>query len=187
MTWRGAVSPLERLYACLPYILPMAGGSIFGSFLYIQFPPIRDIFLPFIYLRSFIGRGILPGPLGDLSLEFFIWFGIFIFVVRNPRLKHFIRFNAMQALMIDISMSLISGILELFNLTVLPTAKTLIFDFARLSNGNEGGFLSLLFGTLFSTIFLAVTAMCLYAVFQSARGKYAEVPIVSDAAYNITR
>ncbi len=187
MAWRGAVSSLERLYACLPYILPMAGGSIFGIFLYIQFPPIREIFLPFLYINFFISRGLLPGPLGALSLEFFVWFGIFIFVVRNQRLKHFIRFNAMQALMIDISMSLILGILQLLNLTVLPGAEALLFNFARVADGNEGGFLSLLFGTLFSTIFLAVTAMCIYSAVQSARGKYAELPIISDAVYSITR
>jgi uncharacterized membrane protein len=187
MTWRGVISPLERLYACIPYILPMAGASVYGYFLYEQFPPIKVPFIPFLHISLFLKRGILPGPLGELSVHFFVWFGLFLFVVRNQRLKHFIRFNTAQAILIDVALELFSRILELFSLTILPSASTLLFDFGQVLNGNNKSFLELFFGSIFTTVFLAATAISIYLVFQSIRGKYAEFPIISDAAYNITR
>ncbi|MDX1976616.1 MAG: Tic20 family protein [Pseudanabaenaceae cyanobacterium bins.68] len=187
MAWRGDSSILERVYAGLPYLLPLAGASIFGLLLYQQVPWLLELFRPFLYLKAFIQRGILPGPLGDLSLEFFVWLGLFIFVVRNHRLKHLIRFNAMQALMIDIAMALVQGITELFSLTILPPARNLLSGLAIAQDSDQNGVLFLLFATIFSTVFFAATAMALYSIFQTARGKYGEIPIISDAAYNMTR
>lgn len=187
MAWRGNSSILDRIYAGLPYLLPLAGASIYGVLLYQQVPWLLTVFLPFLYLKFFIQRGILPGPLGDLSLEFFVWLGLFIFVVRNQRLKHLIRFNAMQALMIDIAMALVQGIVQLFSLTLLPPAQFLISGLRNTEGNETSGVLFLLFGTIASTVFFAATAIAFYSIVQTARGKYAEVPIISDAAYNMTR
>jgi uncharacterized membrane protein len=187
MTWRGVTTPLDRLYACLPYILPITTVSVFGFFLFQQFPLIKIPFIPFLHLNNFISRGILPGPIGELNLVFFIWFGIYIFVVRNQKLKHFIRFNAMQALMIGIGISLIIGILRLFNLTVVPAAEAIISGSGLRNIEFNNEFLILFIGTIATTFFFAATAMSLFSIFQSIRGKYGEVPIISEAAYNITR
>ncbi|MBD2021803.1 hypothetical protein H6F43_16605, partial [Leptolyngbya sp. FACHB-36] len=41
--------------------------------------------------------------------------------------------------------------------------------------------------TLFNTIFLGVVAAVGYAVVQSALGRYAEIPTISEAAYTQVR
>lgn len=56
----------DRIFAALPYLLPLADGIGFGSFLFEQFPALRLIFLPImplinsyrsiIFLRHFICR-----------------------------------------------------------------------------------------------------------------------------------
>jgi uncharacterized membrane protein len=187
MTWRGSTQPLDRLYSCLLYLLPLAGASLFGAYLYVQFPPLIYPFIPFLYLKGFISQGILPGPLGDLSLDFFIWLAIFIFVVRNNKIKHFIRFNAMQALMIDIGMALIERILRLFSLTIASPFNQIREAVGQAAQPGEMGFFFFLFGTIVSTVFLAGSAMAFYSVFQSIRGKYGEIPIISNAAYYYVR
>jgi hypothetical protein len=40
---------------------------------------------------------------------------------------------------------------------------------------------------LFNTIFLGVLVMVGYSVVQSARGRYAEMPVISEASYLQTR
>jgi hypothetical protein len=44
--------------------------------------------------------------------------------------------------------------------------------------------LSLLTETLYNTIFLGTLVACIYAIIQSAMGKYAEIPGISEAAYS---
>jgi hypothetical protein len=68
----------------------------------------------------------------------------------------------MQAIMIDIVIVLCSFILPI--LSPIPGA-----GFAL--------------QTLASTIFLGVVAAVVFAVVQSLRGRYAEIPAISDAVY----
>jgi hypothetical protein len=69
----------------------------------------------------------------------------------------------MQAILVDIVLSLL-GIL-FFNIIepgVLP---------------------SLISITLFNVVFTAVLAVCIYAIFQCAIGRYPEIPAISEAVY----
>ena len=83
-------------------------------------------------------------------------------VVRNESISHFIRFNTMQAIMIDIVILLCSLLLRI--LVPIPGAS-----FAT--------------QTISSTIFLGIVAAVAFAVTQSLRGKYAEIPALSDAVH----
>lgn len=156
MTWRGSTTVQDRIFACLPYLLPLIEGLLqFGQLLQ-QFPPLQFLFLPLlpvIALYQSLGRW------GSLI----IFFVLFLAVVRNERISHFIRFNAMQALLLDILLIIIGLILG-FLQPVLGTS-------------------SLIVSTLINLVFLAIVAACGYSMVRSLLGHYAEIPTLSEAAY----
>jgi hypothetical protein len=168
MTWRGRSGPTDRLYSCLFYLLPMAEASVFGAFLFQQAPILLLIYAPFIWLHNLLSFPILGGV--GISLSFVVFFCIFILVVRNQRLLHFLRFNAMQALLLDIAIFLGALLISLLSF-IVPESSALQF----------------IVQTLATTIFIGVSAAFIYCVVQCIRGLYAEIPGISDAAYYSTR
>jgi uncharacterized protein YacL len=154
MTWRGSTTVPERIFACLPYLLPLIDGLKFGTFLFQQFPVIKLFFIPLVPVLQIYGAI----PFADLI----IFFALYLAVVRNENIKHFIRFNAMQAILIHI-------ILVLCGL-VLPILMA-------------GIRVQFVIETLFNMLFLGVVAAFIYAVVQSLSGRYAEIPPLSDAVY----
>jgi Chloroplast import apparatus Tic20-like len=151
MTSRGATTPLERVFACLPYLLPLVDSIQFAAPLVRQFPVLQPFFIPLLVLR----------PLTGFPLGLIIFLALFMLVIRNENISHFIRFNTMQAILLDIVIILCSLVLSL--LTALQ--GTLILD------------------TLFSVVFLGTLAAVTYSVVQSVLGRYAEIPTLSDAVY----
>ena len=150
MNWRGTTTVRDRIFACLPYLLPLVYGLPFGQFLLNQFPILQIILIPlspllFLYRIPFAGL--------------IVFFALFMLVVRNENIPHFIRFNTMQAILLDIIIIGCSLILRIVPLQ---------------------GFIQ---ETLFNMIFLGVLAAVIYGVVQSARGQYAEIPTISDAVY----
>lgn len=133
MTWRGSTTVSDRIFACLPYLLPLVEGLIFGRYLFNQFPVLRLVFIPLFFL-----------------------------VVRNEKISHFIRFNTMQSILLNIVIFLCSIVLQV--LTSIPGAG---FAVQTISN----------------TIFLGIVAAVVYSVAQSLLGRYAEIPAISDAVH----
>lgn len=160
MSWRGSTDIKDRIFAALPYLLPLFYAVPFGIFLFQQFPFLRLIEIPLLPV-SFIFSAI-PFGFGGLIL----FFVLFLAVVRNERISHFIRFNTMQAILIDIALFLIN----------------LILGF--LSRGIGVG---ILLETFYNVIFLGTLAACLYSIVQSVLGRYAEIPTISEAAYSQVR
>ena len=152
MTWRGATTPQDRIFACLPYLLPLVDGLDFAKPFLVQFPFLQPVFLPFLMLR----------PLTAFPFGLIIFFGLFMLVIRNENISHFIRFNAMQAILLDIVLILCGLVMSFL---VQPLQGGLIVE------------------TLFNVIFLGTVAAVAYAVVQSALGRYAEIPTLSDAVY----
>jgi hypothetical protein len=152
MTWRGSTTVPDRIFASLPYLLPLIDGLFFGRFLFTQFPVLQLLLIPLAPLMQ-----IYRLPLASLI----IFFALYLGVVRNENISHFIRFNAMQAILLDI-------VLMLCRL-VLP-----IFD------GLQVAFIA---ETLYNMVFLGAFAAFVYAVVQSLLGRYAEIPPLSDAVY----
>lgn len=162
MAWRGSTSPADRIFACLAYLLPlldvvgMVGGMLMvsGSFLT---PLLALIVLPLSpFIEIYYGFG------GFMPL--IIFFALYMLVVRNDKVAHFIRFNVMQAILIGIALSLFSIVWRYFLGAIFaPT--------------------NIVTQTLFNTVFLAVVAASLYSMVQSVLGRYAEIPTLSDAAY----
>ncbi len=152
MTWRGSTTVSDRIFASLPYLLPLVDGLAFGQFLFRQFPVLQLLFIPLAPLMQ-----IYSLPFASLV----IFFALYLGVVRNENISHFIRFNAMQAILLDI-------VLMLCGLVLPILAKVQIVFIAE---------------TLYNMVFLGVVAAFVYAVVQSALGRYAEIPPLSDAVY----
>jgi uncharacterized membrane protein len=165
MVWRGNVGGIDRLWGCLPYALPMAQVVGLGFFLFNQVPPLLYVFKPVMDLSAILSYQIVPGL---IDLDLVVFFLLYIFVVRNGRLHHFVRFNTMQSLLLSIGLYLLLLVLRL-----LTPVFGAVPDSALL----------FLVQVLASTLFIGMNGACLYGVFQSARGVYAELPIVSEAAY----
>lgn len=154
MTWRGSTTVPDRIFACLPYLLPLVDGYAFGDkYLFERFPELRLLFVPLAPLMQ-----IYSLPFASLI----IFFALYLGVVRNENISHFIRFNAMQAILLDI-------VLMLCGLVLPILAKS--FQIAFIAE------------TLYNMVFLGVLAAFIYAVAQSALGRYAEIPPISDAVY----
>ena len=155
MSWRGTTTVTDRTFACLPYLLPIIDSLVFAGFLLRQFPLLGILLLPLQPVVS-IYRSV--GSIGQILL----FFALFMFVVRNEKIIHFIRFNAMQAILLDIVIFLCSIFLRI--LDPIPGAGFAI-------------------ETLANTIFLGIVAAVVYSVFQSLMGRYAEIPAISEAVY----
>lgn len=154
MTWRGTTTIRDRIFAALPYLLPLMDGLVFGRFLFEQFPILQIITLPVIPLMTLYQ--VIP------FAGFIVFLALYMLVVRNENIPHFIRFNTMQAILIDIVLILCTLIFQVLGSVLLQ------------------GFVV---ETLYNMIFLGLLAAFFYSVIQSLLGKYAEIPTLSDAVY----
>lgn len=157
MTWRGSTDTKDRIFAALVYLLPLYSAFAFGIFIFQQIPflgaALAIVLTPLAFLYSSLGS------FGSLIIFFVLFFA----VVRNPRISHFIRFNTMQAILIEILVYLLG----------------LVLDFVARGLGAN-----LLVETLFNVVFLGAFAACVYSIIQSVIGKYADIPTISEAAYS---
>jgi hypothetical protein len=157
MTWRGSTDTKDRIFAALVYLLPLYSAFAFGIFIFQQIPflgaALAIVLAPLAFLYSSLGS------FGSLIIFFVLFFA----VVRNPRISHFIRFNTMQAILIDILVYLLG----------------LVLGFVARGLGAN-----LVVETLFNVVFLGAFAACVYSIIQSVIGKYADIPTISEAAYS---
>jgi len=157
MTWRGSTDTKDRIFAALVYLLPLYSAFAFGIFIFQQIPflgaALAIVLTPLAFLYSSLGS------FGSLIIFFVLFFA----VVRNPRISHFIRFNTMQAILIDILVYLLG----------------LLLGFVARGLGTN-----LVVETLFNVVFLGAFAACVYSIIQSVIGKYADIPTISEAAYS---
>ncbi|MBD2580319.1 Tic20 family protein [Oscillatoria sp. FACHB-1406] len=154
MTWRGSIDTKDRIFAALPYLLPLISALEFGVFLIRQFPFFGIILIPLLPIVKLMSA--IP------FASFIIFLALYMGVVRNERISHFIRFNTLQAILIDILLFLISLV---FGFIAAPLA----------------GSLPLIVETLANVIFLGALAACGYSMVQSFLGRYAEIPAFSEA------
>ena len=148
----------QRLVAPLMYLLPWSDAIPLGfgpDGLFLQYPVLRPLVLPALPLMQ-LERSI-PFGLGGLLL----FFVLFLAVVRNPNVPYFLRFNALQALLTDIALIVLSiG----FRLLLQPIAAG-----------------SLLLGTLSSAVVVAVLAILLFSLVECLRGRDPDLPGLNQA------
>jgi hypothetical protein len=142
----------QRLLAAAAYLLPWSdaipfGRSLFGLFPFLQWLSVPA--LPVAMLQQMV-------PFGGLVLFLALYLG----VVRNGQVPYPIRFNVLQAILIDIVLVLVS---LAFNLLINPLGSG--FALRTLSN----------------SVFLGTLVVVLFGVVQNLRGKDADLPTISEA------
>ena len=142
----------QRPLAVLAYLLPWSAALPFGQSLDNLFPALQWLVLPALPVLM-LERGV---PFGG----FLLFLVLFLAVVRNPRVPDFIRFNALQAILLDIVLIVLS---LAFNLVLAPLGGNFAVR------------------TLANTVFLGVLVLVLFAVVQCLRGKEADIPALSEA------
>lgn len=153
MSWNSSTPVPDRIFASLPYLLPLIVGVQFGIFLFREFPFLSIFFVPLQPLMS-LYYGI---PFAGLIIFFVLLFA----VVRNDNISRFIRFNTMQAILLNIILAITGLVVELLG-KALPTLAV---------------------QTLFNMLFLGTVVAVVYSVVQSLLGRYAEIPTISEAVH----
>ena len=142
-----------RLLGVLLYMIPWSDSLTFGNHLYIKYPFIQIIQIPAIPI-ILIERSI---PFGSLLLFLAIFFGL----VRNSKVSYFLRFNALQSLLINIGIIIVSFIFEII--------------FSPFSN-------SLIIRTFSSSLLIGLLFMMIYSVWSCIQGNEPNLPGISQAA-----
>jgi len=133
-------------------MIPWSDSLTFGNHLYIKYPFTQIIQVPAIPI-ILIERSI---PFGSLLL----FLAIFLGLVRNSKVSYFLRFNALQSLLINIGIIIVSFIFEII--------------FSPFSN-------SLIIRTLSSTLLISLFSMILYCVWSCTQGNEPNLPGISQA------
>ena len=142
----------QRLLGVLIYMLPWSDTIPFGRSLFVQFPLLELLALPALPL-IILEQGV---PFGSLL----IFFLLFLAVVRNPKVPYFLRFNTLQALLVDIVVVLLG------------------YAFQILLQPLSGAFM---LRTLTSTVLVAMLAIVIFALIECLRGREPDLPGISQA------
>ncbi|MBE9046318.1 hypothetical protein IQ255_18210 [Pleurocapsales cyanobacterium LEGE 10410] len=144
----------DRSFGALIYLFPLVYSLPFGIILLTQFPWLYQVFSPLVAIYG-VTNSL---PFASLIIFFGLWFA----VVRNDNASYFLRFNAMQAILLNILQILFSLIMGI----LIPAF------------GAQG----LISETLSNTIFMGSVAACFFCIVRSIQGQYAELPTLSEVA-----
>lgn len=92
----GDIRGPDRLKSCIPYVLPLIDGDAFGRYIYERVPPLGD--LHYVFFRPIVD-GCAAAPL--------LLVGLFVLFALGPRFtgqSREVRFNAQQAILLDIAL-----------------------------------------------------------------------------------
>ncbi len=141
-----------RILGVLLYMIPWSDSLTFGNHLYIKYPLTQIIQVPAIPI-ILIERSI---PFGGIL----IFFAIFLGLVRNSKVSYFLRFNALQSLLINIGIIIVSFIFEVF---LTPFINSLIIR------------------TFSSTLLISLFSVIIYCVWSCTQGNEPDLPGISQA------
>ena len=125
----------------------------FGDYLFAKYYFLKVIIFYLTLPINLIEGTLKYGGLGGFS-GLVIFFLLFAGVVRNPKVPYFVRFNACQALLLNISLIIITYIL---------------------------GIISLPLPALISFIFIACFSIFIFSVVQCIYGIEPEIPLISKS------
>lgn len=144
-----------RVFAALCYLVPWIDSISLGREVYRRF-------------RNLLVLYFVPGPLAQVyfSSQFaplIIFFVMFLSIVKNKKLHHFVRFNCMQAIMLDI--------------------VVMLFHIVRAYMPAE-----IKWSVIAKFVDMFAWTCCMgtvvYVVFWTLRGYYADIPFVSESVYH---
>ena len=141
-----------KLLGILLYMIPWADCLSFGNHLFLKYPFTQVIQIPAIPI-IIIERSL---PFGNLLL----FLAIFIGLVRNNKVSYFLRFNALQSLLINIGIIIINFIFDIF---FNPFSSTLIIR------------------TFSTTLLISLFSLIAYCVWSCTQGNEPNLPVISEA------
>uniref|UniRef100_A0A2N9IIU3 Protein TIC 20 n=1 Tax=Fagus sylvatica TaxID=28930 RepID=A0A2N9IIU3_FAGSY len=145
----------DRLISAVAYTLPFFNSLQYGRFLFHQYPPLASLINPLLPLLS-LYRSV---PYAS----FVAFFALYLGVVRNPSFSHYVRFNSMQAVTLDV-------------LLVLPVLLQRVLSPAR-----AGFWFKVM--VWFHNVLFAFAVLCfVYSVACCVLGRTPYLPFVADAA-----
>lgn len=144
----------DRLISAVCYFYPFFDGVQYGKYVITQFTPIQTLLQPLIpairVFKSFPFNGFL------------VFLTLYFVVVRNPNFSRYVRFNTMQAIVLDV-------------LLIFPDLLERSF------NPTDGLGLDLMM-SLDSTVFLFLLVSLIYGSSSCLFGQVPRLPIVAEAA-----
>jgi hypothetical protein len=149
----------DRIKSCIPYMLPLLEGDMFGKYIYERVPPLKFL------------DDLLLSPLVSI-FDSFPFLGLILFLLisigsRNvDGMSRAVRFNAQQAVLIDVAL-------------IVPSL---------IGAGLEGVGVPRIYEEIGSNfVYYALMSSILYSVFMNLRGsKPNGIPYLSSAADYIT-
>lgn len=146
----------DRVISTVPYIVPMCDGLKYGKFLMMQYPVFAVLLEPITpFAKLYFSNPILP---------LVVFFGIYLGIVNNQSLDRSVRFNALQAVLLDI-------------ILILPSI--LESTFRPAVSGGPG---LQLYITCYNTIFLFILVAVVYGMGSCLAGQVPRIPLVASAA-----
>ncbi|KAI6690799.1 hypothetical protein NL676_027627 [Syzygium grande] len=144
----------DRLISAVCYFYPFFDGVQYGKYVINQFAPLQVLVQPLVpAIRVFKGF-----PLNG----FLVFLTLYFVVVRNPNFSRYVRFNTMQAIVLDV-------------LLIFPDLLERSF------NPRDGLGLDLVM-SLDSTVFLFLLVCLIYGSSCCLLGQIPRLPIVAEAA-----
>lgn len=144
----------DRLISALCYFYPFFDGIQYGKYVITQFYPVQAIVQPLVpairVFKSFPFNGFL------------VFLTLYFVVVRNPNFSRYVRFNTMQAIVLDV-------------LLIFP-------DLLERGFNPKGGLGLDLIMSLDSTVFLFLLVCLIYGSSSCLLGQIPRLPIVAEAA-----
>ena len=134
----------QRIISIILYTFPLKAAIPFGFALFYKFTFLK-VFLFLTFPIALLEKSL---PLGNLLLFLIIFFGI----VRNMNVPYYVRFNACQALLLNIAIIILSYIIQIFPLPELSY-----------------------------TVFLSTTILTIYSISQCIYGIEPEIPLISKS------
>ncbi|KAH7294602.1 hypothetical protein KP509_27G009300 [Ceratopteris richardii] len=144
----------DRIISASAYLLPLFDGFQYGRYFLAQFPQAQVAMKPlYPILRIYTST-----PFASIA----VFFSFYFLVVRNPNFNRYVRFNTMQAVMLDV-------------LLILPGLTEGIYH----PQGGVGLEVLIVF---YNTVFLFLVACFLVGSGSCLLGKTPRLPLVADAA-----
>jgi len=135
---------IQRVISVVFYTLPLKSSVPFGYFLFYKFSFLKGL-LYLIFPVAVIEKSL---PFGALFLFLILYAG----VVRNTKIPYFVRYNACQALLLDITLIIITYLLRIFPLVE--------------------------FGPI---VFIFTLSIFIFSAFQCVNGVEPEIPFISKS------
>ena len=134
----------QRLASVFLYTLPLKASIPFGYYLFYKYSFLK-ILLFLTFPIAIIEKSL---PFGSLLLFIILFAGL----ARNPKVPYFVRYNACQALLIDIALIIFSYLLRIFPIVELG-----------------------------SIIFIFTLCIFIYSIAQCIYGVEPEIPLISKS------